>query len=190
MITTWDRFLVERLNVAHSFSSTQVNLPEEIAKKVISWGKKHIPDKDLYEKDDKYGREDEIHVTVLYGIHDANPLSTIRVLWEERSFKLELGKVSLFNTSPDYDVVKVEVISPKLHMLHKLLKKKLDHTDKWNDYHPHVTVAYVEKNTCNKLVSSDDLRGTKFLANEIIFSSTNGEKTEIYLGMQPSWSRA
>jgi 2'-5' RNA ligase len=179
MRITWDRFLAEKLGDKHDYSCAMVRLPDPIAKKIMSWGKRKVPNEDVYEAE---GREDDPHVTVLYGIHDANPLSTTRLLRTEPSFKAELGKVSLFTTDPKYDVLKIEIISPKLHMLHKLLKRKLENSWTYPEYRPHVTIAYVKKETCDHLEGNHDFRDTKFMVNEVVFSSSNGEKTEIYLG--------
>jgi len=48
----------------HKFSSTQVNLPAEVADRIVAFGKR-IPDADLADN----GRETEPHITVKYGLH-------------------------------------------------------------------------------------------------------------------------
>ena len=49
---TWEQFLAEQLLLEkqkhYSFSSTQFNFPTVISKQIIEWGKKNIPQKNLY----------------------------------------------------------------------------------------------------------------------------------------------
>lgn len=47
-------------------------MPKTIAESILSWGKKNIANSDLYTEEKKYGRENEIHVTVKYGLHTAD----------------------------------------------------------------------------------------------------------------------
>ncbi len=61
----------------YDYASTQVNLPGDIAKRIMDWGKENIPDEEVFDEEDK-GREDNPHITVLYGIVDngIQPLSS------------------------------------------------------------------------------------------------------------------
>ena len=157
---TWNNFLDEKEN-QHDFSSTQINLPKTLANEIIAWGREYIPDSFLYNKQES--RELEIHVTVLYGLRDEDPDKVKEILETERPVKFKLGKISAFDTNEEYDVIKIEVISPNLHKLNKLLKV-LPHQDSHPRYNPHVTIE-----------------GEIISAKEVIFSSYNGQKTEIEL---------
>ena len=176
-MTKWNKFLDEKEGQQHDFSSTQINLPKNLAKEIIIWGREQLPDSFLYQAE---GREDEIHVTVLYGLKDEQPNQVKEILEKQKQIKFKLGKISLFDTNEEYDVVKIEVESPGLHKLHKLLKA-LPHQDSHPKYNPHVTIAYVKKGKAKRIVGNSHFEGEIILGKEVIFSSFNGEKTKIAL---------
>jgi 2'-5' RNA ligase len=181
-MTKWEQFLVEKKGQTYDFSSTQIDLPVEIARKIVAWGKENIPDDQLHvDEDGGKGREDEIHVTVLFGLHDATPFRVRSVLEGHKPIKIELGTTSVFTNSDQFDVVKINVISPDLHELNKALKDACPHTCKY-DYSPHVTVAYVKKGKGWQHGRDDEFLGEKFVADEVTFSSKLKKKTKIKLG--------
>jgi hypothetical protein len=178
---TWQQFLAEKNNVTHDFSSTQFNFPDDISDKIINWGKKNIPDSEISEaSDNSGGREDEIHVTVLYGIHDGCPKETEKLLKDVKPFKITLGKTSFFSNEK-FDVLKLEVNSQDLKALNKLLSEKLEFTNKYT-YVPHVTIAYMKNGTAKKYANDDTFMGIKIQVSEIVFSSKDGDKIPIKLG--------
>lgn len=105
------------------------------------------PHADLYSTEDKkYGLEDEPHCTVLYGLHDHEvtldqikehlpPISEMTAI---------LMGVSHFEC-PEYDVLKFDIDAPKFHHANKTLRDKFPYTNEWPDYHPHMTIAYLNK---------------------------------------------
>ena len=102
--------LFEKENVDYDYSSTQINFGDEFTKEVIEWGNENISDDCLYDEGDAEGREDEIHITVLYGIKEEKPIETFKLLSKVRPFKLQLGKVDKFEAD-DYDVIIVLIRS-------------------------------------------------------------------------------
>lgn len=179
MVRTWEQFLVEQQNATYKYSSTQVNLPEPLATKIMNWGKK-IPNSELsFDTDGTGGREDEIHVTVLYGLHASEPDEVKEVLEKMNTFPITLGKTSVFTNSDKFDVVKISVESPGLIAANKKLSE-LPHTSKW-DYVPHITVAYLKKGKGWQYGGKDVFLGKKFTAKEIVFSSRGSNKTAIEL---------
>jgi 2'-5' RNA ligase len=160
----------------HKFSSTQMNLPKEIADKVIAFGKQ-IPDADLAED----GREQEPHITVKYGLHGADPKPTQNALTGEKPATVRFGKVSLFTSNPDFDVVKVEVESAGLRRLNKKVSESQPVTDTHPGYKPHVTVAYVKKGKGKRYVGNKFLEGRTVTLNSVVFSGRDGERVEIPL---------
>ena len=181
MIRTWEHFWTEKNNVRYEFSSTHVNLPHGIASQVIQWGKKHIAPEDIYNYDGKFGREDDIHVTVLYGLHDATSENAEEVLQDERPVELELGKVTAFTNNPKFDVIKIDIISPDLHRINKKLKSNLEYTTDYPQYHPHATIAYVKKGKGEKYETGDAFACERITCREIVFSSKTGKKDKIEL---------
>jgi 2'-5' RNA ligase len=178
MMKTWNKFLDEKENNDHDFSSTQINLPKKLADEIIAWGREHIPNSFLYNNDK--GRENEIHVTALYGLRDKKPDKVKEVLKDQKSVKLKLGKISAFIDNGEYDVIKIDVNSPNLHKLHKLLKS-LPHCDSHPKYIPHVTLAYVKKGKGKRIIGNGIFDGEIIESDKLTFNSFNGEKTEIKL---------
>jgi len=165
----------------YELSSTQVDLPEDLADKVMSWGKK-IPEEELYVEDDGgCGREDEIHVTLLYGLTDSTPEGVEKVLRGVSPFEVSLGTVTAFLDNDKNDVLKIDVDSPELQKLHYVLEDNLPNENSYPTYQPHVTIAYLKKGEAEKYIGSDDFRGKKFTADEIVFSSKDGTKISIKL---------
>jgi 2'-5' RNA ligase len=164
----------------HSFSSTQFNLPDELATHVKKAGAA-IPDWALGDG----GRETEPHVTVKYGLHGTDPEPVRKVVADHPPFKVALGKTSHFPDSGDGDVVKADVTSPDLHRLHHKIADALPHTDTHPGYKPHVTLAYVKKGLGPFFSGDNSLEGKTATVNHITFSSKDGKKTKLPLSGKP-----
>lgn len=186
MSKTWVQFLIEKNGVSYDFSSTQVNIPTRLANKVLRWGADNIPEEALHKVGDKFGREDEIHATILYGVHDEEPDAVKQLLTDVGPLKLELGKISLFANNSKFDVVKISVISPDLHKLHTKFKENLEYSSDYPRYQPHVTIAYVKKGKGDKYDGNEDFLGERAEIDTVIFSSKNGTKTKIKLARTPA----
>jgi len=164
----------------HDFSSIQFTFPKSIADKVIQWGKEHIPDDDIAPNphSGKDGREDHIHVTVKFGLHTADPKEVEEIVKDFGLFTLTLDEMSIFS-SDEYDVLKIDVKSDKLHELNKLISDKLECTDTHPEYIPHVTIAYVKKGKADDLVGSEDFKGQAVTVSSIEFRGRGENKTSI-----------
>jgi 2'-5' RNA ligase len=158
----------------HSYSSTQFNLPAEMAKHVQAAAKK-IPTFALHGD----GREKEPHVTVKYGIESDHAADIRKVVSEHPAFKIKLGKTSHFPDSGDGDVIKVEVHSPELHALHHKIAKATPTVTTHPTYLPHATLAYVSKGLGKPFSGSNELEGLEAMVDKIIFSSKNGSRETI-----------
>lgn len=178
----------------HSFSSTQFNISEagysrshgsplpELKKLAAS-----IPDDEL--ADD--GREDNFHITALFGLHDDTPEDVRDLVSDFGPVHVTLGKTSIFpaKEDADYDVVKIDIEGDDIHRLNKLLKT-LDHTSTHPKYHPHLTLAYVKAGEGNKYVGKNPLTGREISFDALQFSNKDRKKTVISLiGDEPEFSR-
>lgn len=129
-----DDKVVAKTDVEYSYSSTQVTLNEADAAPFFAFAAS-IPDEYLYNgegkaADDKakYGREDQAHATILYGIKGADVFPVQTALKGVGPIKISLGKTNVFSDeSKPYDVLYVEVESEDLERAHALLKASLDH---------------------------------------------------------------
>jgi len=119
--------------------------------KIDDWEENHlngIDEKDIHVKpyDDSYGLEDNPHITILYGIHeDEIDPEVINSVIENNLYPIEvqIDEIDIFKND-DYDVVKYNV--PVIKDLKKFRKifKKFPNTQKFPDYNPHITIAYVK----------------------------------------------
>ena len=165
----------------HDYCSTQFDLPHVMALKVMGVGER-IKEEDLTEK----GREDEPHITVLYGIHDDKCLDAIAdMLRTQRPIVCTLRRSSVFEKD-DCDVVKLNVDSPELHRLRDKIEACCDNTQTYPYYQPHVTLAYVKKGEGAKYSGILDLEGTKVKLADFTFRSNDETATQFKLGGDPS----
>lgn len=134
------------LSEMHRWSTTQVNLPREQARAVLTWSRLNLSAQDLAED----GFENEPHVTVLYGLEDGHDVVG-RIANESQPVVLQLGKVGLFRQE-DQDVIVVRVFSPALRALHWRIRAALPHHNHYYSYQPHCTLAYVRKGVADDLV--------------------------------------
>ena len=176
-------------NVLYNYSSTQQYLPAALAQEVIEWGYKHVPDRDLYtdSTDPSFGRENEIHITVLYGIHTEDPRKVQTLLEGIKPIECALDRMSIF-TSSKFDVLKIDVQSAALYALNKKMQT-LEYTNGYPLYRPHVTIAYILKGRGNRFVNCKAFKDRTFMMKEVIFSSRLGDKIILPIGQSPDSSR-
>lgn len=138
---------------AYKYGCAMVALPEGHASFIIQWGQANIPDELIWNENEDGGREKEIHTTAKYGFV-GNPVEQLHDIGDNTApFPIYIGAVSLFQQA-DHDVVKLDVESPWLHKLNAALSR-LPNKDKYPVYKPHITVAYVQKGSCDHLVGDD-----------------------------------
>lgn len=162
------------IKIAFSYSSTQINLPEDIAKKIIEWGNTNIPEEEIFSGDDgdyDLGREKRPHVTVKYGLHTIDPKEVEQIVKGNGKVSIALGAISIFEPEEkEYDVVKIEVESDDLRNLNAKVST-LKNSDTHPEYKPHVTIAYVKKGNGQKYVGKQDFKDVSFSADVLDFSA-------------------
>mgnify|MGYP001587775990 CR=1 FL=1 len=171
----------------HSFGNTQVNLPPDTAKAVLSLAAV-IPDADLA-PNGRAGQSEATapHVTVKYGLHTTDVEDVRKVLAGEPPVTVTLGTTSFFpgSESGNGDVVKIDVDSPDLQRLNKKIAEALDVTDTHPTYKPHVTIAYVKEGKGKDFEGDESLNGHTVTLDAIRFSTSDGKIFEIPLTGKP-----
>jgi 2'-5' RNA ligase len=105
-----------------------------------------IADKDVYNEGKQSGKEDEPHVTLLYGLHSNVTPQIIQQILDRIKFgDISLTNISIFPNS-DYDVLKFDAAGEGLKEANEILMK-LPNSNDYPSYHPHMTVAYLNKGT-------------------------------------------
>ena len=186
MVMSFKQFLAnESRRSKHDYSSLLVELPEDLTDNVISWGFDYVPSEHLLTdpKDHTFGREEDIHITVLYGIHTDNYKDLSGLFAKEKEFECTLGNIDLFTRNSKFDVLIVRVSGEDLYKLNRKVRREIEATESYPIFEPHVTIGYLEKNYGKKYIGDGAFKGEKFKINQIIFSSKDGIKTPIPLGV-------
>lgn len=179
-----DSVTVDTDEEPHKFASTQFNLTDgkahggKDAVAAVQALAAKIADEDLAEE----GRSEELHITVKYGLHRNDSEAVKRVVQGFGAVVVRLGKTSLFTGGKDGDVVKVDVDSPRLRDLNKLIADQLPNTEKYPEYKPHLTLAYIRPGSGAKYQGDATVEGVIVSFDRLVFSGTDGTKTVIALG--------
>lgn len=151
-----------------------------------------IDEEDVYKGDEEdeddnrsYGLEKDSHATLLYGLHDdeVDPSEVLEICTDVEYPVLKLEKVSTFENEK-YDVLKFDVDCDVLHQINKKLKS-LPHTNKFPDYHPHSTIAYLKPGTGKKYVEKFNELEEEVEPSKIVYSRSNGDKEEKRVKLAP-----
>jgi 2'-5' RNA ligase len=167
----------------YSFCSTQVNVPEPLKSDILRFGDL-IDEADL--NPEEKGKEDEPHVTILYGIKDAlNGIKAIQTAQPKiakliPTISCTIKALTAFE-NPEGDVLKLDIDSKQMTALNTYLKSITEYTSTYPDYHPHLTIAYLKAGTAKKYTGDKRFDGRTFEVNEFLFCRKGGEKTPIKL---------
>jgi len=173
---------VAKKGADYNYSCLLVRLPKDISTEILQWGKDKISD-DLLVDDDKksMGRENDIHTTLFYGINSEDPRESIDLLSRVKPFKIRLGLIDAFKDQDDHDVIKIQVESKDLEILHYDIEDSVKNGNKYPTYIPHITIAYVKKGSCDNLIGNEKFKGKIVEVNKVVFSSSDGSEKNISL---------
>ncbi len=166
----------------HSYGCLMAILPKDVSEEILHWSNEYIPDRHL----GKGGREDTPHITIKYGFTDSSS-ETVQALKElvqsNGPISVKLSTFSLFRGNEDGDVLKVGVSSLDLVKLNKIVTQSFPCEDKYPNYVPHVTVAYLDPNFASAWTHQPaSFINREVLITEVEWSPPEGKKTRIPLG--------
>jgi len=158
-----------------TYSSVHINVSQQLAEDLIHWSDEYINENDIFFdlNNNFYGREDEPHVTLLYGLHTHDPLCVEQLISNQQPFEITLQEFFLFDDNNSFNVLAIKLDTPELYELNGKIRGNLDYTNRYN-YVPHITIAYLKK---GRYVPMDNpFKRHKFLADNFVFSSGLGIK--------------
>jgi hypothetical protein len=162
------------LRQSRDFSCLTCPFPWDLAGAIRQWAKTNIPEKILTGD----GYEQDIHVTLLYGLHGHDPIEIRQIIWDFGPIEATLGKISLFENGKE-DVVKIEVESPSLVELNKIISDKFENTKTHSEYIPHTTLAYIKPGLGMRYIGDDTFAGRKVLLTEVVYSGNDYRETRL-----------
>lgn len=165
---------------SHDHSCVMMYLPAKVGKEILDWGNKNI-DEDWLAAD---GRETEPHVTLLYGL-TATDKAEVEPYFPKGPVKAQLGEINRFDSSEEFDVMKIEVHSDELAKYHKEMKANCENVDSHDTYQAHITLAYVSKGKGTQFDGDRTFDGLDLELSDLVWSAAGkGEdrKEHINLG--------
>lgn len=183
MNINYSQLLTEERTASSPLGCLMAKVAKSYADKILSFGKKIIRDDILFIQNNEFGREKEPHVTIKYGFDpDLTELEIRKTIKGVKPFQVTINKLSLFHASPSispfhsnnqYDVVKLDVESPILRKLRELCDL-FPNKDTFPKYHPHLTLAYVLKDS---FTIPDKSLNMSVKIDQIYYSPAVGEKS-------------
>ena len=170
----------------YEFSSVQINITGLLRQQLLREAMR-IKSKDLYFDGNMYGRESNPHITVKYGIHTTYPTEIKPLFRGIDEIEVEFGEISLFQTSNDYDVVKISIVDRNnLRKLNRRISTGVKCTDTFSQYNPHATIAYVKKGTGDTYIGKSIVTGKSLKTTKVMFSGHEGNEVILDLGYTDS----
>ena len=169
--TSFNNWLFERKNETLEYACLMLGTD------ILNWKEKIsiVKKEDIYIKDGDYGYEKEPHTTIIYGLHQ-DEINLDEIYNEIKKLKpvnVSIDTISFFECD-EYDVVKFDVpITSELKTYRKTFMK-FPNTQTYNNYVPHLTIAYVKKGEAKKYAQKIKHFSVKF--DKAIYSSPNHNK--------------
>jgi 2'-5' RNA ligase len=138
------------------------------------------------EEDKTFGLEDEPHTTLLYGLHPEVTLNNVEAALSGYTYApCTVHNPSLFKNEK-YDVLKFDVKGANLHKTSEALKQ-YPYTSDFPDYHPHLTIGYIQSGMGQKYVDmlnkAIPTSGYQLVPQYAVYSMSDGIKHKIKINV-------
>jgi 2'-5' RNA ligase len=183
-IMNW--YKLYKLASEKEYSWVAIEAPEDIAIKIKKFQKEISKDDLFIEKNNwhKKGLELFFHITVKFGIEIDDPEKIKEVLKNQDGGEVFFDKIDFF-AGDENDVLIVKCKSKSLAKMHKILKDEVKNEEKFPNYTPHITVAYLKKGKGKKYkeMAEKELGEVfkSFKFNEVFFEDKDNNRTNIKL---------
>jgi len=163
MIKLFKKFLED-----YEYHSLHFGIYGNLAKKITDFGKS-IPDELINSA--AGGREKYPHITCKYGLVDSISRKLVDLLIGTGSVKVTFGPITRFENE-NCDVLKIDIISADIRRLNKLIVSNMKCVDTFTEYHPHLTIAYMNRGSVQPyLLNESRVDNKKFLGKQLIFDT-------------------
>lgn len=136
-----------------------------------------ISGSDLYiDENGGLGKENESHITILYGLHGEISFESIKELTDsfgKKNVEYKITGIGKFSND-DFDVLKLNIESDDLNKLNSLACV-YPYTNDYDTYHPHMTLAYLKKGMADKYLREINNPIVK-TSNKFSYSTVNKKK--------------
>lgn len=137
----------------HDYGCVMARVDEDISTKILDFNCNLIGEDVLFVEGDEYGRENTPHVTIKFGLTESYSQEQMQeMLREVTPIVMEIRGISIFECDK-FDVVKFDIDGSDLRKLNEFFSK-LPNEDSHPVYHPHMTLAYVQKGNGKNFVRS------------------------------------
>jgi hypothetical protein len=135
---------------------------------------------------DSYGKTDVPHITIATGLNRYQLFKIMDYLESNiEPYIITVGNVISYRPKDKpYDVLALEVKSPESVVIHKWIRDNFG-ANKQNgreNLRPHITLAYIQKDTCKELEGHSHLTGSKILIRNLEFKDMYNHSYMIKLG--------
>lgn len=167
-------------NKTYKYGCLMAVVPANVSRAITAWAARNIDKKHLACE----GLEDAPHITIKYGMIDPSTecgRKVLQLVIPYGPIRVKLTGISLFedvnqDDGSKADCLKLDVSSPSLHALNQIVSGHFECEDKYPEYKPHLTLAYLNpKHSSRYKYLKPPFLGTELVVSELEYSTPEGE---------------
>lgn len=141
-----------------------------------------IEQEHVFDPDGEHGFTIYPHITILYGLHQVTDTMDIMLFLDSISkpMEVEFTGLSTFENQA-FDVLKFDVHANELAGMNRKIRKRYQHTLDYQEYKPHMTVAFLKKGTAWHYKNLSVSMPPKIKLDLLRFINADGHETIIKL---------